>query len=84
MRQGSSVVEQGTHKPLVGSSTLPPGTVALKGEDFGELSRAAPAEARPIGIKTRLAGRLALVPFYAPRNGFEFEFGRGREGLGPG
>jgi hypothetical protein len=23
--QGSSVVEQGTHKPLVGSSTLPPG-----------------------------------------------------------
>jgi hypothetical protein len=24
--QGSSVVEQGTHKPLVGSSTLPPGT----------------------------------------------------------
>src|SRR4051794_25890192 len=25
-RQGSSVVEQGTHKPLVGSSTLPPGT----------------------------------------------------------
>src|SRR4026209_548628 len=26
LRQGSSVVEQGTHKPLVGSSTLPPGT----------------------------------------------------------
>ncbi len=25
-RQGSSVVEQGTHKPLVGSSTLPSGT----------------------------------------------------------
>ena len=25
-RQGSSVVEQGTHKPLVGSSNLPPGT----------------------------------------------------------
>ena len=25
--QGSSVVEQGTHKPLVGSSTLPPGTI---------------------------------------------------------
>jgi hypothetical protein len=25
--QGSSVVEQGTHKPLVGSSTLPPGTL---------------------------------------------------------
>src|SRR5712671_1983133 len=24
--QGSSVVEQGTHKPLVGSSNLPPGT----------------------------------------------------------
>jgi hypothetical protein len=24
--QGSSVVEQGTHKPLVGSSILPPGT----------------------------------------------------------
>ena len=42
------MVEQGTHKPLVGSSTLPPGTVALKGE--------APAEARPIGIKARLAG----------------------------
>src|SRR5438874_12914115 len=28
-RQGSSVVEQGTHKPLVGSSTLPPGTLSL-------------------------------------------------------
>src|SRR5437868_6693515 len=28
-RQGSSVVEQGTHKPLVGSSTLPPGTALL-------------------------------------------------------
>ena len=28
-RQGSSVVEQGTHKPLVGSSTLPPGTPLL-------------------------------------------------------
>src|SRR5215472_1783335 len=26
-RQGSSVVEQGTHKPLVGSSNLPPGTL---------------------------------------------------------
>ena len=26
-RQGSSAVEQGTHKPLVGSSTLPPGTL---------------------------------------------------------
>jgi predicted GIY-YIG superfamily endonuclease len=26
-RQGSSVVEQGTHKPLVGSSTLPPGSL---------------------------------------------------------
>ena len=25
-RQGSSVAEQGTHKPLVGSSNLPPGT----------------------------------------------------------
>ena len=25
-RQGSSVVEQGTHKPLVGSSNLPPGS----------------------------------------------------------
>ena len=25
--QGSSVVEQGTHKPLVGSSTLPPGSL---------------------------------------------------------
>jgi GIY-YIG catalytic domain len=24
--QGSSVVEQGTHKPLVGSSNLPPGS----------------------------------------------------------
>ena len=29
--QGSSVVEQGTHKPLVGSSTLPPGTSFLNG-----------------------------------------------------
>jgi hypothetical protein len=30
-RQGSSVVEQGTHKPLVGSSTLPPGSFAENG-----------------------------------------------------
>jgi hypothetical protein len=29
--QGSSVVEQGTHKPLVGSSNLPPGTALLLG-----------------------------------------------------
>ena len=29
--QGSSVVEQGTHKPLVGSSTLPPGSVYALG-----------------------------------------------------
>src|SRR5207244_9801962 len=28
-RQGSSVVEQGTHKPLVGSSNLPPGNFAM-------------------------------------------------------
>src|SRR4029077_940656 len=28
-RQGSSAVEQGTHKPLVGSSILPPGTPLL-------------------------------------------------------
>ena len=27
-RQGSSVVEQGTHKPLVGSSPLPPGMLS--------------------------------------------------------
>jgi hypothetical protein len=27
--QGSSVVEQGTHKPLVGSSTLPPGIISI-------------------------------------------------------
>ena len=27
--QGSSVVEQGTHKPLVGSSTLPPGSLCM-------------------------------------------------------
>ncbi len=29
-RQGSSVVEQGTHKPLVGSSNLPPGIPHLQ------------------------------------------------------
>jgi predicted GIY-YIG superfamily endonuclease len=28
-RQGSSVVEQGTHKPLVGSSNLPPGSLYM-------------------------------------------------------
>ena len=28
IRQGSSEVEQGTHKPLVGSSILPPGTIS--------------------------------------------------------
>jgi hypothetical protein len=31
-RQGSSEVEQGTHKPLVGSSILPPGTPSQTGE----------------------------------------------------
>ena len=33
--QGSSVVEQRTHKPLVGSSTLPPGTMNIN--DLDEL-----------------------------------------------
>src|SRR3977135_3357816 len=32
--QGSSVVEQGTHKPLVGSSTLPPGSLCMLGSTF--------------------------------------------------
>src|SRR2546423_7195683 len=32
--QGSSVVEQGTHKPLVGSSNLPPGTMPCHGFRF--------------------------------------------------
>jgi hypothetical protein len=39
--QGSSVVEQGTHKPLVGSSTLPPGTYLERSQrlpDFVGLS----------------------------------------------
>src|SRR2546421_2957004 len=31
--QGSSVVEQGTHKPLVGSSNLPPGSSQMGGGD---------------------------------------------------
>lgn len=30
--QGSSEVEQGTHKPLVGSSILPPGTNKIYGQ----------------------------------------------------
>jgi hypothetical protein len=30
--QGSSEVEQGTHKPLVGSSILPPGTNTFYGQ----------------------------------------------------
>jgi hypothetical protein len=30
-RQGSSAVEQGTHKPLVGSSILPPGNTLCLG-----------------------------------------------------
>ena len=38
-RQGSSEVEQGTHKPLVGSSILPPGThfSSLADPDLGPL-----------------------------------------------
>ncbi len=41
--QGSSVVEQGTHKPLVGSSTLPPGTILFEGvAKIQLLERAAP------------------------------------------
>src|SRR5947199_6456376 len=35
-RQGSSVVEQGTHKPLVGSSTLPPGNILWLGCTYFE------------------------------------------------
>src|SRR5215469_14940317 len=35
-RQGSSVVEQGTHKPLVGSSNLPPGSFVYLGFIFFE------------------------------------------------
>ncbi len=31
--QGSSVVEQGTHKPLVGSSNLPPGSSLILSAD---------------------------------------------------
>ncbi len=37
-RQGSSVVEQGTHKPLVGSSTLPSGTFANRARRYRILS----------------------------------------------
>ena len=41
-RQGSSAVEQGTHKPLVGSSILPPGiSVYGMGVYFAWIIRAA-------------------------------------------
>src|SRR5438128_1863120 len=41
-RQGSSAVEQGTHKPLVGSSILPPGiSVYGVGVYFAWITRAA-------------------------------------------
>jgi hypothetical protein len=32
-RQGSSAVEQGTHKPLVGSSILPSGISVFRSDD---------------------------------------------------
>src|SRR5207237_5276456 len=36
---GSSVVEQGTHKPLVGSSTLPPGRFLWRGSTFSKAQK---------------------------------------------
>jgi hypothetical protein len=41
-RQGSSAVEQGTHKPLVGSSILPSGIFVGLGSVFLAKMRAAP------------------------------------------
>jgi predicted GIY-YIG superfamily endonuclease len=52
--QGSSVVEQGTHKPLVGSSNLPPGISIWLGSTFcGSSSR------HYIGSAVDLNARLA-------------------------
>ena len=47
-RQGSSEVEQGTHKPLVGSSILPPGTFSSpqdEGNRRQSMGKPAPVEA---------------------------------------
>src|SRR5213075_2655201 len=51
--QGSSVVEQGTHKPLVGSSNLPPGTAyslgfAMYGSKSLSLPRTAAMKQTPL------------------------------------
>ena len=57
--QGSSVVEQGTHKPLVGSSTLPPGT------NFTPRQRLARSSAARVAFVTARI-RAALGPSVEP------------------
>jgi hypothetical protein len=57
-RQGSSVVEQGTHKPLVGSSTLPPG-IFLYG--LGHTSFAAlQADTTLVQLSISMSGLLSI------------------------
>jgi hypothetical protein len=59
--QGSSVVEQGTHKPLVGSSTLPPGMFSVwLGSIFFEVLRADITSVQP-SISTRGLGSICVV-----------------------
>src|SRR5258708_12945614 len=55
-RQGSSVVEQGTHKPLVGSSTLPPGTLGSPHDT------ATKAGSTTLGILRRIVHLVSMKP----------------------
>ena len=65
--QGSSVVEQGTHKPLVGSSTLPPGTIL-----FGRVAKCVLLERAAPKAFGAVWWKILIVP--APK-----VFGVGRE-----
>src|SRR5438067_13941515 len=58
-RQGSSAVEQGTHKPLVGSSILPPGigsAVDLNSR-FAQHLRSHPATTKRLGDSLEIVAK---------------------------
>ena len=58
-RQGSSEVEQGTHKPLVGSSILPPGTPRPPSTGVGLTSMPSSCG----GLKVQAATAVSVVWF---------------------
>ena len=59
-RQGSSEVEQGTHKPLVGSSILPPGTSGYPRWIPFPNSRSSASIGRPMTLE-KLPSKCAII-----------------------